>query len=435
MSRTYRGESCFLVDDNPTNSLLIDGLNGGYAYPQGEITEATTPVKDNFHDHLQDCYDKETEVLTESGWKPFAQAVPTEGLATVNLQTDLIEYQLPTQLIAKQFDGEMVQLKHQALDLLVTPTHRMVTYVRRTKDPDVPEIKFACDLTIWDRLKLHASWLGEEPNPIILPKSGMRDQCEIDPHIWAAFLGWYVSEGWHSKTVRTPGSGYAVGVCQNVGWKREKMRAVLTQTPWTWQENKFGFYTSSKQLWEYVHPLGNVYTKCAPDWIRAQSPTIIQAFIDAAVLGDGWKVRGEGRWQYATVSKSLADTIQELVIKTGKSASIIIRKAAPYHIGEQSGTNTKDQYWVSLWSRDKISLRDSHNNSAIHVVNYTGMVYCATVPNGTLIVRRNGKPLIAGNCVRYLAVNFGANPNRTANRAAFDLAAKADILERKVYAY
>lgn len=55
MSRTYRGESCFLVDNNITTQLLVDGLNGGYAYPEGEIDEATTPDKDNIHDHLQDC--------------------------------------------------------------------------------------------------------------------------------------------------------------------------------------------------------------------------------------------------------------------------------------------------------------------------------------------------------------------------------------------
>ena len=31
------------------------------------------------------------------------------------------------------------------------------------------------------------------------------------------------------------------------------------------------------------------------------------------------------------------------------------------------------------------------------------MVYCATVPNGTLVVRRNGSPLVAGNCLEYWA--------------------------------
>ncbi len=30
------------------------------------------------------------------------------------------------------------------------------------------------------------------------------------------------------------------------------------------------------------------------------------------------------------------------------------------------------------------------------------MVYCASVPNQTLITRRNGSVLISGNCVEYL---------------------------------
>ena len=34
-------------------------------------------------------------------------------------------------------------------------------------------------------------------------------------------------------------------------------------------------------------------------------------------------------------------------------------------------------------------------------VHYEGRVYCATVPNGTLIVRRGGKTFIAGNCWVY----------------------------------
>lgn len=54
MSRTYRGEPCFQVDNNPTTTLVVDGLNGGYAYPHGEINDDTVPEKDNIHDHLQD---------------------------------------------------------------------------------------------------------------------------------------------------------------------------------------------------------------------------------------------------------------------------------------------------------------------------------------------------------------------------------------------
>lgn len=55
MSRTYRGEPCFLVDNNDSMHLFLDALNGGYAYPEGEVNEDTKPDKDNVHDHLMDC--------------------------------------------------------------------------------------------------------------------------------------------------------------------------------------------------------------------------------------------------------------------------------------------------------------------------------------------------------------------------------------------
>lgn len=54
MARTYRGEPCFLVDNNPSMHLFLDALNGGYAYPEGEVNEETVPDKDNIHDHLMD---------------------------------------------------------------------------------------------------------------------------------------------------------------------------------------------------------------------------------------------------------------------------------------------------------------------------------------------------------------------------------------------
>ena len=36
---------------------------------------------------------------------------------------------------------------------------------------------------------------------------------------------------------------------------------------------------------------------------------------------------------------------------------------------------------------------------------YDGMVYCASVPNTTLIVRRRGKVHVSGNCLEYWAAS------------------------------
>src|SRR5262249_39943377 len=64
-----------------------------------------------------DCFDDQTEVLTEFGWKYFAQLSGHEKLATVNLTDDQIEYQAPLALIAKPYEGQMISLQGRRIDI------------------------------------------------------------------------------------------------------------------------------------------------------------------------------------------------------------------------------------------------------------------------------------------------------------------------------
>ena len=87
-------------------------------------------------------------------------------------------------------------------------------------------------------------------------------------------------------------------------------------------------------------------------------------------------------------------------MKLGKASSLIVRKAAPYFIEGRSGDNTLDQYWVLEHKKQTAQLRDSKNTPNFRRESYKGRVYCAQVPNGTLIVRRNGRVSVTGN-TRY----------------------------------
>lgn len=48
---------------------------------------------------------------------------------------------------------------------------------------------------------------------------------------------------------------------------------------------------------------------------------------------------------------------------------------------------------------------DAAEIKTIDAVPYDGTVYCATVPNGTLVVRRNKKVAMCGNCLEYIAAS------------------------------
>ena len=66
---------------------------------------------------------------------------------------------------------------------------------------------------------------------------------------------------------------------------------------------------------------------------------------------------------------------------------------------------TQPQYYVYQRTGQYAVLRDSENTPRFRSVPYQGMTYCATTPSHTLVVRRNWKPVVVGNCVRYLCIS------------------------------
>ena len=384
--------------------------------------------------HYWDCYDDKTEVLTDKGWRAFRDLDRSELVATVNLDSDLIEYQKPVRYIEKSYVGEMVSIKGRRVDILVTPTHRMVTYRKKSiKNKWVfdthPEITLAKNLDIWHRLKVVANWNGNPPKPVIIDpcfRSNdsfmLEPERVIDPFDWAEFLGWYVSEGCKFKIRGT----YKVVLSQNKGPKQDEIIALLNRLPWNWrliQDRQI--LIQSKQLFEALDEIGiGSHNKRVPKWVKDSSPEIIDTFLKSAIHGDGY-IDGTGFREYYTTSRLLADDMQELFLKAGNSGNIRTVPAKPYNIRNRSSNNTVDQYHVSECKARAINLRDSRNRSLVGAQPYNGMVYCLTVPNGTLVCRRNGKAFIAGNCevlalaaADLLGIRHWRKPLRAANGGA-----------------
>lgn len=343
------------------------------------------------NDHLADCYSADTEVLTANGWKFWPDVSMQDALATVSLETDQLEYQKPTELFCRDYSGPMVEIKNKSLDFLVTPNHRMVVYPR---DKTAPTIKTANELSIWDKLKGTCAWEGED----------FEAPHGLSQEDWARFLGWFVTEGHTTASPRCPGYGYQVTISQSERANPEHSKEIgelLDKFDIKWNRTKQGvFYCSNKELWTRLSPLGKCYDKYIPDEIKNARPEIIKHFLDAAVKGDGWT--NPTSWIIATTSKRFADDLQEVILKSGDNSSIKVVKPKPYNIHGRTGDNVVDQYWVYKITTKNPLLRDYKNTPSFRTVDYEGKVYCASVPNSTLVVRRKNRVIIAGNCLRYL---------------------------------
>jgi hypothetical protein len=363
-------------------------------------------------------------VLTERGWIKFEESSFNDKFATVNLDTDFLEYQHPDALIAKPYKGELCVVEGKRLNFAVTPNHRMVTY-KKVFDRKLmkwnfdvpPEITLAKDLTIHHTIKISAQWQGDDIRTVTIPafysKQGrlIIEAVEVDAIALASFLGWYVSEG-HSRQNKFGASIRSVtSISQSKSDGRVKIEQVLNQLPWKWHCNDKEFVIASAQLYHYVQSVcsGDQSVRGVPDWIKKATIEVIQAFVTAAVDGDGWIQKGYR--SYATISKQLADDMAELFLKLGGQPSVTIRQPKPYCIRGRTGTNVRDQYHVRENNkRRSASLDGADRKLMVKQVAYDGMVYCATVPNGTLVVRRKGKTMIAGNCAVYSLAAFRLAP-------------------------
>ena len=351
--------------------------------------------------HACQCFDDKTEVLTENGWKLFADVVDAEKVATVNLGNNELEYQDFTRRIEKEHCGEMVRIQGVRVSAHVTPDHRMVCLDREGQY----RIREAGELCITDRMTNSFLWRGEaRTGPVLLDsaKNGKREfQKEIDPNVWAEFLGWFLSEGYVGKPPRCPGSGYRVVICQNKPLSRAYLGEFLQKLPYRWIETPVGFQASSKQLWQSLIDFGGTFEKYVPDWVLRSNAAILQSFLRGAVMGDGWTDKPTGHMRYGSASKKLADGVQEVMLKLGLSPSMRAQASHAIAIRGKAGV-AQEFYRVFQCAQRPISMRDSAGSPHFEPSHYEGKVYCLSVPNTTLVVRRDGMPLIAGNCLEYL---------------------------------
>ena len=348
------------------------------------------------------CYDKETEVLTINGWKHFSEVKKGELIASLNKDTHTLEYQPALATQKNKYDGELLKFKSQGVDLLVTPNHRM--YISSMRDNW--RIEKAEDIKARHfKMTKTAAWSGNNiPTHIV-------DGKKIPMDMWVEFLGYFLSEG-HTHThkytrkqrmkldTRTgkyylqkerEETYYATGISQIKKDSHKTMGELLKKIPFCFTENNGeGWVCASKGLYLELEKFGKSIQKYIPIEIKALPQEKLKILLDALILGDGSRV---GQTMYYTSSKILADDVQEIAIKCGYAADIY----EDDRIGRvaSGGTTNHINYQVSIKPIRKI--HKPKDGYTILKEKYNDYVYCVTVNNGVVLVRRNGKSVWCGN--------------------------------------
>ena len=92
-----------------------------------------------------------------------------------------------------------------------------------------------------------------------------------------------------------------------------------------------------------------------------------------------------------------------LLLRTGKRTTICEREPRPGCVIAKTGQlvhSDRPSYQLHVWEDSDISMLGPNNaKSCLKYEHYKGEVFCAKVPNETLITRRNDSIFVSGSSV------------------------------------
>jgi len=374
------------------------------------------------------CYSDDTEILTENGWKLFKDLEKDEKVATLNPETEEIEYQKPSRYIEYHYNGKMFHQQGNSIDLLVTPDHNLwvgPNYIGGYLiNKEVREWTFikAENCPRFIRYKRNANWIGQEKDFFTLPSTENPTRKSEDVKIkmddWLRFFGIWLAEG---CICYSDNGNYGVYISQKDKDKKEIIKRWINKLPFNFTEYNDGFKCCDKQLYEYLKQFGESKSKFIPRELLTLSKRQLKILFDSLMLGDG---NADG-WRFAVSSKRLANDFQELLLKIGLAGTV------GYQI---SGVAKTEMYPVYI-SYKELEPSPNYANDKRTYEEYNGTVYSVEVPKHHIIyVRRNGKACWCGNCCQLFKVEpIMKAVNELGLKAWFSGMRKTESEKRSIY--
>lgn len=364
---------------------ICDELQG--IYPKDFVFEGWHPQ----------CYDEESEVYTDKGWKKFADVQDSDLILTLIPDTLDLEYSGYKMKFKSWYDGDMVHFFNRSYDQLVTPEHEVLCLDKNSKEPIFTRVKAEkCGKS--RPIYRSSRWVGEYINSIQIG-----DQ-NVDFARFCEFMGYWLADG-------SLGHKWEVQIAQQDEHKKaiyDCIEAMGMNPRYNFGKVEF----NSRDWYQYLSQFGKCADKFVPAQIKSSTPEQIQVFLDAFISCDGHIKRPrafvgnhgnvcqpkEGERNYFTTSKRLADDLGELILKIGRRPAYRLQrsKGKVQHFSNGDYTINYDAWVISECRSVTATQYDKET------LPYEGWVYDLVLEkNATMYIRRNGKCFWGSNCRCY----------------------------------
>lgn len=356
------------------------------------------------------CFDDNTEILTDEGWKLFENLTGREKVVGETGWEDILKIH---SYDYSSNPKEIYVYDNIRFSMAVNGNHRVLWKNQKgltslTKMEDLYEKKHQ-SIRIPKLLKSEyfESFKDDYIDIPTIVGGKIYEGYKIKTDIFCEFLGWYYSEGSLSCDSRKFYRDVLITQSLEKNPKKcEIIRNMLKRLGLPFKEylNKrrtISFKITSVPLTQYLLSFGHgCLVKRLPSWLFEVSLENKIKFIDAYTLGDGYLHCG--RQVIYSSNEGLSNDVHRMILTSGRYGTLKRRKlyGMVNTINDPDGTthtatSSRDGWVITCTDAGEGDFHISGIN--IKKQLYDRKVWCVTTESGLLYVRRRGKSYWSGN--------------------------------------
>lgn len=323
---------------------------------------------------VDECFTGDTEILTEHGFVRFDELDAVTKVA--QFDGGEISFVMPTDYICNDYCGFMARIySDRACDLMMTPGHEVLVW---------------SEYQGWRKQKVSDVCFNNLKKMFVAGKSTGSNR-KLTP--WERLMIATQADGSnHSKSKKLPFSSITFSFSKDrkilrfielmkdgdFAWSECKDRSAHGNTKARRRFLVKKLSGASKNLWDHFR-------------IKDIGYELAREIVEEMASWDG-HVSGRRPYAryYSSCDKRQADFFQAVALIAGYKTNMTVQ-----HDNRKKSFSSVYRVFV-MTDTDKIKCGSIKKQA----VPYEGKVYCVSVPSGNIIVRRNGKPLVVGNCHR-----------------------------------
>lgn len=324
-----------------------------------------------------ECYDKNTELLTDNGWKQIDRITLNDNIAEYYIENGNIKFTKPNSII-KNIAEEVLCIESGRHKQVVTLDHDVIYKRSKIKAKEL--------------LKEKELW--EDDFPILCEHNNNGILISDD---LIRLLVWTIADGTIVDYKKYNRNSIKIRIQFKLSKERKISRLIKLLDKigikYTFKECKKSGINKLQPYYiriygEDARLINNLLNgeKTFPEYFRNMNKKQCIALLDEMEVTDGH--RNHSIITYWSSKKNELDLLQEIFVRNKYLTRLNIDKRKKY----DGSFNNKDKFCLYVYTNkrnDKIKIKK---------IQYNDYVYCVNINSGAVVTRNNGKIGISGNC-------------------------------------